>query len=434
MTPPAFASIWRRRVDDLTRGAKSGSAVIRGARCAQSAEKSAWCSIQIESGRVSHIGSNASPASLSRGGCVDLDLTGYLILPGLVNAHDHLQFALYPRLGDPPYGNYVAWGEDIHHRFADVIAMHHEVPKNVRLWWGGIRNLLCGVTTVCHHGSLREELRRDDFPVRVVQQYGWGHSLALGGDLLKAREATPSEAPFIMHACEGVDALGAEELDQLDRLGVLDAKTVLVHALALDEAGVDLLRRRRVSLIVCPSSNDFLFKQLPSMEIVRGVENLALGNDSPLTAEGDLLDEVRFAIRRCDIHPDRAYAMVTEAPAVALRLREREGTIEEAGVGDLIAVRDTGRRPADTLESLSMHNVELVMIGGYVQLASEAVWKHLPSAAQDGLEPLWIDGIVRWLRAPVDDLLRQAETVLGVGQVRLGGRAIRTVDSRPRGA
>jgi cytosine/adenosine deaminase-related metal-dependent hydrolase len=383
---------------------------------------------------VSHVGSNASPASLSRDVSVDLDLTGYLILPGLVNAHDHLQFALYPRLGDPPYENYVAWGEDIHRRFADVIAMHREVPREARLWWGGIRNLLCGVTTVCHHDSLWQELQRDDFPVRVIQQYGWGHSLALGGDLLKAREATPDGAPFIMHACEGVDALAEAELHQLDRLGVLDTRTVLVHGLALDEAGVDLLRRRRVSLIVCPSSNDFLFKRLPSMEIVRGVENLALGNDSPLTAEGDLLDEVRFAIRRCGIHPSRAYAMVTEAPEAVLRLREGEGTIVEAGVGDVIAVGDTGRSPADTLQSLSMHDVELVMIGGRVQLASEALWERLPSAARDGLEALWIDGTVRWLRAPVDALLRQTEAALGVGMVRLGGRAIGNAAGHLRGA
>jgi hypothetical protein len=426
--------MWRRNVSDLNRGSKNGGAVIRGARCAQRAGESAWHSIQIDSGRVARVGGKVSPSSISQAGCVDIDLTGYLVLPGLVNAHDHLQFALYPRLGDPPYGNYVAWGEDIHHKFAGVIATHHGVPKDTRLWWGGIRNLLCGVTTVCHHDPLWRVLQREDFPVRVVQQYGWSHSLTLGGDLLKAHEATPCGAPFIMHACEGVDARAERELHELSRLGVLDASTVLVHGLALDGAELDLLRSRRVSLIVCPSSNDFLFKQLPSINILGGIENLALGNDSPLTAEGDLLDEIRFAIRRCDIHPDRAYAMVTEAPAAALRLREREGTIGEAGVGDLIAVRDTGCRPADTLESLSMHNVEFVMIGGCVQLASEAVWERLASEARDGLEPLWIDGIVRWLRAPVEELLSQAEAVLGVGQVRLGGRAVRRADSHLRGA
>lgn len=411
-----------------------GDAIIRGARYAQGANESVLGSIQIASGRVSQMGSDIPSSSLSHIGSVDIDLSGYLVLPGLVNAHDHLQFALYPRLGDPPYQNYVEWGEDIHQKFADLIATHHLVPKLVRLWWGGIRNLLCGVTTVCHHDTLWPELKRDGFPIRVIQQYGWGHSLAQGGNLIEAYRATPPGAVFIVHGCEGVDEWAKQELYEFDRLGLLDMRTVLIHGLALDEAGSDVLRSRRVSLVVCPSSNKFLFNCLPSMKILRGVENLSIGSDSPLTAEGDLLDEVRFGIRHCNIRPEHAYAMVTEAPARALRLHEREGTIAAAGVGDLIAVDDTGLSPAETLRSLSMHEIKFVMIGGCVQLASEAIFDRLPSAAREGLEALRVDGLVRWLRAPAGDLLRQAESVLGSGQVRLGGRAIRDPETDLSGA
>ena len=89
-------------------------------------------------------------------------------MPGLINAHDHLEFALFPRLGNPPYRNYVEWGDDIHNRFPEVIAKHRAVPKDVRLWWGGIRNLLCGVTTVCHHDRLWPVLFAPEFPVTVL--------------------------------------------------------------------------------------------------------------------------------------------------------------------------------------------------------------------------------------------------------------------------
>jgi len=383
-------------------------------------------SIQIDAGRIAHVGENASPLPASQGSSIDIDLTGYMVLPGLVNAHDHLQFALYPRLGDPPYGNYVEWGEDIHPKFADVIANHHAVPKCVRLWWGGLRNLLCGVTTVCHHDALWPDLQREDFPVRVIQHYGWSHSLALGGDLLEAYQAAPVDAPFILHACEGIDAQAEQEIAELNRLGVLGARTVLVHGLALDEAGIDLLRERQTSLIVCPSSNDFLFHRPPAMEILAGMENLSLGNDSPLTAAGDLLDEIRFGLKHCEIEPAKMYAMVTENPAKGLRLRDGEGAVKKDGVGDLIAVLDKGRSPADTLASLSMHDVEFVMIGGCVQLASETVWRRLPHAAREGLEALRVDGITRWLRAPVNELLRQAEVTLGEASVRLGGRPVRS--------
>jgi hypothetical protein len=346
-------------------------------------------------------------------------------MPGLINAHDHLQFALFPRLADPPYRNYVDWGRDIHDKFRDVIAKHRAVPKGVRIWWGGIRNLLCGVTTVCHHDSLWSELKRGDFPLRVVQEYGWGHSLALGGDLLKAHSITPEGRAFILHACEGVDKQAYAELGELDRLGLLNERTVLVHGLAIDDAGVALVRERRVSVIVCPSSNQFLFKRLPDMALLEPIENVALGNDSPLTAEGDLLDEVRFAGRSCGIQPDAVYRMVTEAPTAVLRLRDQEGSITVTGVGDLMAVRDTGEAAADRLRELSMHDVEFVMVGGCVQLASETIMERLPEVAVQGLEPLWIDGTIRWLRAPVKNLLLKAEEMLGKGEVRLGGRPVR---------
>jgi len=65
------------------------------------------------------------------------------------------------------------------------------------------------------------------------------------------------------------------------------------------------------------------------------------------------------------------------------------------------------------------------MVGGRVQLASETIMERLPEAALQGLEPLWIDGTIRWLRAPVTQLLLKAEEVLGKGEVRLGGRTVR---------
>jgi cytosine/adenosine deaminase-related metal-dependent hydrolase len=200
---------------------------------------------------------------------------------------------------------------------------------------------------------------------------------------------------------------------------------VIVHGLALDEAGVALMRKHRASLILCPSSNRFLYGTLPDIGILGTMDDVALGTDSPLTAEGDLLDEIRFAVGMCGISPDAAYRMVTEAPARILRLSDAHGEIQVSGVGDLIGVLDTGRDPAERLQELSINDVEFVAIGGRVQLASAAILERLPLPAKEGLEALSIDGTVRWLRAPVEDLLRRAEDVLGTGEARLGGRPLR---------
>ena len=397
--------------------------VLHGLRYASGPQESLDGAIEITGDRISRI-LHGSHSKVAKSGGTELDLSGFLAMPGLINAHDHLEFALFPRLADSVYANYIEWGEDIHSKFPDVIAKHRSIPKEVRLWWGGIRNLLCGVTTVSHHNPLWPELQRRDFPVRVVQEYGWAHSLALGGDLTAARAATPDGRAFIVHACEGVDEQARNELRELDRLGLLDVLTVLVHGLAIDDEGILLIRDRNASLIVCPSSNHFLFGNVPRRCLFEEIENVALGNDSPLTAKGDLLDEIRFAIDICAIPAQAAYRMVTEAPAKILRLENIDGCITESGAADLIAIRDTGEDAADRLRCLSMHDVEFVMMDGRVQLASEAVMERLPPPVKHGLEPLSIDGTMRWLRAPVEKLLRKAEEVLGNGEVRLGSRSV----------
>jgi ubiquinone/menaquinone biosynthesis C-methylase UbiE len=357
-----------------------------------------------------------------------IDLSGYLLLPGLINAHDHLEFALFPRLATKRYSNATEWAEDIHLQFPEVISLHRSIPKSTRLLWGGLRNLLCGVTTVCHHNPLLPCLEAEDFPVQVVQRYGWGHSLRFGGDLKAAYDATPEDAPFLVHACEGVDSASFLELGELNNIGVLNDRTILIHGLALDANGAEMLRRRGVSLIVCPSSNFFLFGEVPSLDIADAVDAIALGSDSPLTSCGDFLDEIRFAVQHCGFSPQRIYSMVTESPAAMLRFPDSYGSLRISAPGDVIAVRDRGFLPAETLCSLSCKDVELVLRNGRVSLASEEMVRRLPAGARDGLEPLSIGGTIRWLRAPVGKMLREAESVLGKDQVKLSGKPVRVVE------
>lgn len=404
---------------------------INGARYATGPQTAVDGSLKIAAGRLQDL--HSGPAT-GRTSANEIDLNGYLLLPGLINAHDHLQYALHPRIGRPPYKNYVEWGDDIHATFPSLISRYKSVPKSLRLRWGGIRNLLSGVTTVCHHDPFWSELEAADYPVKVVCNYGWAHSVRLDPDIRRAWSDTDDNLPFFVHACEGTDELARDELVGLDRLQMLNARTVIVHGLALDESGIELLQARQASLILCPSSNQFLYRQLPDFKKLIRVKNIALGNDSPLTAIGDLLDEVRFAIEHVAIPTYSAYRMITDGAAAILCLKSGEGHIRESGCADFIAVRDTGESPENRLSSLSWRDVEFVMIAGEVRLASEHVLERLPLTTRERMEPLWVNGHLRWLRVPVRQLVQQAEAFLGAGMLCLGGRPVQIVDAVSRGS
>ena len=399
-----------------------GDAVtVIGTRYATGSHTAVRGSLEIVGGKVQRLHSESATLPVSAS---EIDLKGFLLLPGLINAHDHLQYALHPRLGHPPYNNYVEWGDDIHATLPSVISHYNSVPKDARLWWGGIRNLLCGVTTVCHHDPFWPAFQADDYPIKVLRNYAWAHSVRLAPDIRQARTAAEDQWPFFVHACEGTDELARRELADLEGSGMLDARTVLIHGVALDEPGIALLQRRQASLILCLSSNQFLYGRLPDMQHLSTVNNIALGNDSPITAAGDLLDEVRFAIERALIPADKAYRMITDLPAAIMRLSNGEGHIRESGCADFMAVRDNVEPPCERMLTLSWRDVEFVMIAGKVQLASEDVWSLLPAAIRQDMQSLWIDGHIRWLRAPVRLLLQQAEAILGTGMVRLGERVV----------
>ena len=78
---------------------------LMGARVALGATAAEHIDLDIERGRI-------RPWKSSTIDGPELDLAGYLILPGLINCHDHLEFNLFPRLGRGPYDNASSWAAD----------------------------------------------------------------------------------------------------------------------------------------------------------------------------------------------------------------------------------------------------------------------------------------------------------------------------------
>ena len=230
----------------------------------------------LEGARVVHHDRiEARPLELAQGrvggsspGPVRIDLSGHLVFPGLINAHDHLQLNSVPPLDHTKkFPNSYAWIEAFESHFAEpAVVASLRVPSGVRHWHGAMKNLLAGVTTVAHHDPLHPVLDDPTFPVAVVRDFGWSHSLQLGapqehrppkyGPPVQASfAATPLSEPWIIHLAEGVDDIASAELSQLEALACLAGNTVLVHGVALSDDDQDRVISRGAAVVWCPSSS-----------------------------------------------------------------------------------------------------------------------------------------------------------------------------------
>jgi imidazolonepropionase-like amidohydrolase len=292
-----------------------------------------------------------------------VDLAGDRLLPGLINAHDHLQLNSLP--AHETVGRYRhAWDWiseiDSRRRSDPQFAAGVAVPRNDRLLVGGIKNLLSGVTTVAHHDPLYPYLIGSEYPIGVVRDFGWSHSLYIDGDekAVASYRSTPAEWPWIIHAAEGLDEEASAEFDRLDALGCVQLNTLLVHGIALDQRQRRRLADASAGLIWCPSSNLNLFGKTADVADLIAAGRVALGTDSRLSGARDLLEELRLASQISGLDEAALESLVTRGGADLLRLSDR-GALRPGLRADLLVL------PARTrLAAAARTDVRLVVVGG----------------------------------------------------------------------
>jgi cytosine/adenosine deaminase-related metal-dependent hydrolase len=314
-------------------------------------------SLRIDRDRIDAV--DVPPAA----GDLVMDVAGECVLPGLINAHDHLQLNNFLRLRfRERYRNVGEWIRDIDTRRGTdrAITGPATLPREQRLLLGGLKNILSGVTTVAHHDPCYPSLREAAFPCRVLGDYGWSHSLGLDGEksVRASYLATPARAPWFIHAGEGIDAVAGEEFARLERLGCIGANTRLIHGVAFSAVERSRLAERGGGLIWCPGSNLYLFDTTADCRDLIALGRVALGSDSRLSGERDLLDELRVARGQCGVAGPHLEGLVTTAAAQLLGLADR-GTLAQGMLADCIVLpRD---RPLGVARRAELR---CVMLGG----------------------------------------------------------------------
>ena len=293
--------------------------------------------VGIRDGCIKAVEAGRPPAALIAAGA-SLDAGGGIVMPGLVNTHTHLPMSLFRGLADD-----LPLAEWLEEHIFPAEARFIE-PATVR--WATLLScaemLLSGTTCCCDgyfhedavagavaESGLRAVLAQGiiDFPApgvpdparnvthaRAYIQSWRGRSPLItpslfchapytcGDGTLRAAKAAADERDVILqvHVAEtaferdrSLQQTGLSPVAHLDRLGILDRRSLLAHCVHVDDADIEILTRRGCAVAHCPESNMKLGSGIAPVARMRsahitvglGTDGCASNNDLDLFGE-----------------------------------------------------------------------------------------------------------------------------------------------------
>jgi cytosine/adenosine deaminase-related metal-dependent hydrolase len=352
-----------------------------------------------------------------------LDLGESVLLPGLINAHCHLDYTVL-RGKISPHQSFAEWirainaekaqlGEQdyidsIHAGFAEAqrfgtttIANLTAFPKlitaikePIRTWWFGelidVRNpeqpdeivdkAVQNLSSASHWGlaphapftaSARlyarcEEIARQHHVLLST------HLAESNDEMLMFRDGTGPTFDFLKMIGRPMDDCGRETpVSRFLRTRTIDDRWIIAHLNELDSGDFDLLRTApKFHLAHCPRSHRF-FQHAPfALQSLRTLDfNICLGTDS-LASNSDLslFSEMRELLRtHPSVSPREAVQMVTTNGAAALRQNDRLGRLVPGAYADMIALPVSAS--GDIYENIVAFsgNVPWIMVNGEIR-------------------------------------------------------------------
>lgn len=354
-----------------------------------------------------------------------LELTGHVLIPGLVNAHTHAAMSLMRGLADDlPL---MTWLHDYiwpaEKRWVDPgfvgdgtrlallemlrggitcfndMYFYPEVTAQAAAD-AGIRAVL-GMIVLDFPTSYAEDAQSCITKGLALHDRYRGHPLirvafaphspyaVADGPLERVRTlADELEVPIHIHLHETRDEViaslrdhGERPLARLDRLGLVGPGLVAVHMTQLEDAEIERLAAAGAHVVHCPESNLKLASGFcPAARLLAAGVNLALGTDGGASNNDlDLLGEMRSAAllgkavagSASALPAAQALRMATLHGARALGLESEIGSIEPGKSADLVALdlRDAHTQPlyhpaSQLVYSAGRHQVRQVWIQG----------------------------------------------------------------------
>jgi cytosine/adenosine deaminase-related metal-dependent hydrolase len=152
---------------------------------------------------------------------------------------------------------------------------------------------------------------------------------------------------------------GCGPVEYLDRLGVIDARTLVVHGVQLDDAALTRLAAIGATLVTCPRSNQWVGVGLPPIQRFydSGVA-VAIGTDSLASVDDlNLFSELKTMRRTAPAVPARKLLeSATLVGARALGLDRELGSLTPGKRAEILAIKLPG--PVDDIEEHLVSGVD----------------------------------------------------------------------------
>jgi 5-methylthioadenosine/S-adenosylhomocysteine deaminase len=320
-----------------------------------------------------------------------IDARGFLVMPGLVNTHTHGAMTLFRGLADDlPLKT---WLEQF------IFPAEVRFVNKDSVYWGTLlacaEMILSGTTTFADGYFYMDEAVKAvdrsgmravvcqgvlDFPIpgipdpsqkilaagQFVENWeGFSPLIHTGlfchspytcsSETLQAVKALcrKKQVPFFIHAAETQEEVfliqsreGKTPIHYLRALDLLDAQTIVIHAIHLDSSEIELLAQTRTAVAYCPESNMKLASGItPVAEMLNkgvlvglGTDGCASNNDLDLFKEMDTaakLEKVHYADPTV-MNARTAVRMATIEGAHVLGLEKTIGSLEVGKEADII--------------------------------------------------------------------------------------------------
>ncbi|HKC64216.1 MAG TPA: amidohydrolase family protein [Pyrinomonadaceae bacterium] len=338
--------------------------------------------VAVEGAQIVAVGTRDEVASRFTEATAE-DFNDAAILPGLVNAHSHLELTAMRGYLEREEGDFFAWLKKV-----TVARMERMTPDDlyVSTAWGAIEAARAGVTCL---GDASDAASSSMRAMRDVGLRGLVYQEAFGPNPADAQEnfeklrdkvaslreyetelvrvgvsphapytvsapqleliavfALEENLPLMIHAAEskaeelfimegrgafaeGLARRGIEwyaprisTIQYLARLGILRTRPLLAHCIRVDEADIETIKEADARIAHCPKSNAKLgHGRAPFAAFVKNGVRVGFGSDSVASNNAcDILEEARFAILTARASDSKGESLQMLNSELALRI------------------------------------------------------------------------------------------------------------------